>query len=214
MKKGLLTGALSLLLLAATTGCSQNNPKESKEAGAAKAAQPAPGSDAPITAELTRLSDFMKFDYKGILERCKKGDQEALVAFLDFHRIVEEQSALDHAVICLEMIPIAQDGQVAEACGSLKDKLKEMIRERLVKAQALTQKPELKKNISEWAPRTWAALSNQSYDPNAGKTGEQPAVLPSDAKPKEKIKLKMDTGSEPTPDAPADVKAPVKKKGN
>jgi len=164
MKKGLLGGVMFLLLMSATTGCSQNDSKNQGATDKATTAKPAevpPGGDAPITPDLIRLSEFMKFDYKGTLEKCKKGDEQAIVDFLDFHRIVDGNSSLEHATICLEMIPAASDAVVAKVCKTLKDKLKIMVRDRFVEAQKVTKKPELQKGMSEWAPRTWAALNNQ-----------------------------------------------------
>ncbi len=164
MKKGLLGGVMFLLLMSATTGCSQNDTKnqgDPEKTTAAKPAEVPPGGDAPITPDLIRLSEFMKFDYKGTLEKCKKGDEQAIADFLDFHRIVDGNSSVEHATICLEMIPAASDAVVAKVCKTLKEKLKIMVRDRLVEAQKATKKPELQKSMSEWAPLTWAALNNQ-----------------------------------------------------
>lgn len=165
MKKGLLGGALLVLLLGATTGCSQDTPasKNNSKKGDgtnAPSTTAAVGSDAPITPDLIRLSEFIKMDYKATLANCKKGDKTALLEFFDFHRIVEEKSAVEHSLVCLDMIAASDDGVVAEVCSSLKPKLKTLVLERLTAAQPKSSKPALQKNMSEWAPKTWAALNN------------------------------------------------------
>jgi hypothetical protein len=165
MQKRLLGSALFVLLLGATTGCSQDSPaskNDLKGSGttAAPAAAPAPGSDAPITDELLRLSEFAKMDYKATLSNCKKGDKTALLEFFDFHRIVEEKSAVEHSLVCLDMIAASNDAVVSDVCSSLKPKLKTLVVERLTAAQPKSAKPALQKPMSEWAPKTWAALNN------------------------------------------------------
>jgi hypothetical protein len=189
MKKGLLGSALFVLLLGATTGCSQDTPSNQKGKSTAETtATPAPGGDAPITADLIRLSEFSKMDYKSVLEKCKKGDQQAIMDFLDFHRIVEMQSAVDHSLVCLDMIAVSGDGNVAEVCKTLKDKLKVMVRERLVAAQPKSLKPELQKSMSEWAPKTWAALNNQVLSDPVREAAK-------DAEKEVKLKGKLDVKS-------------------
>ena len=180
MNKRLLGSALLVLLLGATTGCSQDSPNNSKGTSTAEAplAAPKPGDDAPITPELLRLAEFAKMDYKATLAKCKKGDQQAIAEFFDFHRIVEEKSAVEHSLVCLDMIAASGDGNVAEVCKGLKDKLKVMVRERLAAAQPKSMKPELQKDMGEWAPKTWAALNNKILaDParEAAKNAEKAA---------------------------------------
>ena len=178
MKKGLLGGALLTLLLGATTGCSQDNPANQNEKSTpATTAAVAAGSEAPITPELIRLSEFIKLDYKTTLANCKKGDQQAILEFLDFHRIVEEKSAVEHSLVCLDMIAAAGDDNVVNVCVGLKEKLKVLIRERLVAAQAKSTNPQLQKSMSEWAPKTWAALNNQVLADPAREAAEQQARL-------------------------------------
>jgi len=165
MKKRLLGSALFILLLGATTGCSQDTPaskNDPKNTGttAAPAAAPTSGDDAPITPELLRLSEFVKMDYAATLSKCKKGYKTALLEFFDFHRIVEEKSAVEHSLVCLDMIAASDDADVSEVCSSLKPKLKTLVLERLVAAQPKAAKPALQKPMSEWAPKTWAALNN------------------------------------------------------
>ena len=208
MKKGLLGSALFVLLLGATTGCSQDTPNNQK--GKSTSETPtalAPGSDAPITPELLRLAEFSKMDYNAVLAKCKKGDQQAILEFFDFHRIVETQSAVEHSLVCLDMIAASGDGNVAEVCKTLKDKLKVMVRERLVAAQPKSLKPELQKSMSEWAPKTWAALNNQVLaDPvrEAAKNAEKEAKL------KGKTDVKPSDGVNAGGEAPQQLIVPAK----
>lgn len=215
MKKGLLGSALFVLLLGATTGCSQDTPSNQKGKSTSETpATPAPGSDAPVTAELIRLSEFAKMDYKAVLAKCKKGDQMAITEFFDFHRIVEEKSAVEHSLVCLDMIAAAGDDNVVGVCVGLKGKLKTLIRERLVAAQPKSAKPELQKSMSEWAPKTWAALNNQVVaDPaqeaalrEAQMNGKPGAVQSPDQMGGQKpVKVGVETISKPKNTAPLDA---------
>lgn len=208
MKKRLLGGVLFALLLGATTGCSQDAPnKQNGTSTSETPAAPAQGSDAAITPELIRLAEFAKMDYKATLAKCKKGDQQAIMEFFDFYRIVENKSAIEHSLVCLDMIATSGDGNVAEVCKGLKEKLKVMVREQLVAAQPKSANPALQKSMSEWAPKTWAALNNQVLsDParDAAKSAEK------EAKRKEGAGAKEAGGVNAGGEAPTQLIVPAK----
>lgn len=190
MKKGILCGVLFALLLGATTGCSQDQPKTNAPAKNEPSKEASHEADKDgITPDLLRLAELTKMDYKGTLDKCRKGDEHAIADFLDFFRIVEQRSATDHALVVLAMIPDAGDGQVANVVKMQKDKLKVLIREQLVAAQPGAAKAELRTSMETWAPRTWAALNNKVLNDPARQQ----------AKDQEKAaKLKDDTSVKPT----------------
>ncbi len=147
-----------ILILAALINVPQVFAQGKNEKTEAKSAK---SMDVTIFDDVLATAEFMKFDYKGTVARSKNGDMSAIVELFNFSRVVDGKEGRNHAVTCLELIPFS-DGKAAEAFREIrKDNLKKLVKERLIEAQSNTTKPELKKNMAEWAPHTWAALHNR-----------------------------------------------------
>lgn len=135
-------------------------------------------------------ADQLKFRYKEVLKKAANQDSKAIMQFFEFSRVVDGQEAIEHALTCMELIPVAGDRAMAKAIELLKPGLKKVVLERILKAQGKTDKEALKEPIKSWAPYTWEALNNRpvifpSTRTTGGPTGgtlkdtDQPAPPPS-----------------------------------
>ncbi len=145
MKSILFRYAIILLTLPAVHACAQNTPKDS--------------TDVYVSEGVLKLAEWAQFDYKGQLEKARTGDVEAIKALLGFHSVADGVDGLNHAVTCLELIPIVGDETFASAVPVFKPKLTKLLLDRLILAQGRTRKDALRNSLTHWAPATWAVLN-------------------------------------------------------
>lgn len=196
MKKTLLL-VLPMLLLA-VAGFSQK--KSSKTAS--------------LSDDVLAIADQLKIDYKGLVKKASAKDTLAIHELLEFSRMLDNQTAINHAVTCLEIIPLAGDAAFAQEVSKRLVKLKALLLNQITQAQSLTQKEALKKPMSEWAPYTWEALNNRQYyipskdAPKAGTDGSiQTAVLDTESGVPAP-KTDAATPSDATTPTPTSIEAP------
>ncbi len=146
MKSILFRSVIALLLLPSIHACAQNAPKDS--------------ADVAVSEGVLKLADWAKFDYTGQLAKAKTGDIEALKALIGFHTIADGVDGLNHAVTCLELIPVVGDETFASAVPVFKPNLKKLLLDRLILAQGRTRKEALRQSLTHWAPTTWAVLND------------------------------------------------------
>lgn len=113
-----------------------------------------------VSKSVLKTADWAGFKYNEVLKKSMTGDQNALNQFFKFSSVVDGVEGIDHAVTCLELIPLASDQNVSSSLLLANDKLKKLILDRLVLAQSKTKKAELRQAIQSWAPFTWAALNH------------------------------------------------------
>lgn len=118
---------------------------------------------ASISDDVLAIADQLKIDYKGLVKKASAKDTLAIHELLEFSRMLDNQTAINHAVTCLELIPLAGDEAFAQEVSKRLIKLKALLLSQITQAQSLTQKEALKKPMSEWAPYTWEALNNRQY---------------------------------------------------
>jgi hypothetical protein len=118
--------------------------------------------DIEISSAVLKTAEWADFKYMETLDLAQSGDQKALKSFLEFSSIVDGTEALQHATTCLELIPFVNDEKFGSIITVLKPKLKPVLLNRLVLAQARTKKEELKKPLTEWAPLSWKALNGET----------------------------------------------------
>lgn len=129
-----------------------------------------------VFQNVLKMADFANFKYKDALASAKTGNVMSIYTLLDFNRVVDGVDALNHAVTCLELIPVAGDqvfGTAVELCAP---KMKKVLLERLMLAQVRTKKTFLRQSLTNWAPYTWKSL-NAATAPATGTTTQ-----PSDQK--------------------------------
>lgn len=119
------------------------------------------GQNVFISKSVLKTADWANFEYRDVLKKAIAGNEEAIQQFFKFNNAVDGVEGIEHNVTCLELIPLASDTKVASALIFTKPKLKQVVLSRIVLAQGKTQKPELKKPMESWAPRTWAVLNNK-----------------------------------------------------
>lgn len=167
--------------------------------GAATAAEAGPmfpdslmkNYDVEVFQSVVKLADQLGYKYTDMLAKAKTGDATAIYQMLDFHRIVEGKDALNHAVTCLEILPLAGDDAFASAVVRCKPKLVQVVLDRLVLAQGRSKKTFLRQGMGAWAPTTWAVLNGQAPpSKTAANTPNQeapaPSSIPTDATPQKK----------------------------
>lgn len=209
MKKEFLLRVFCLVLFPALTATAQQTGSAPgaapAPAGTAAAPAPAPVStmsaqvampEKPIFADslmkgyqvetfqkVLKTAEVAKFDYKTNLENAKKGDETAIHKMFDFHRVVDGVDGLNHAVTCLEIIPLAGDKACAAAAYRCSPNLRKLLIERLMLAQARTKKTFLRQSLTNWAPGTWAYLNGQTFQfgPQETPAAQQPAAQPKPA---------------------------------
>ncbi|MBK6931017.1 MAG: hypothetical protein IPH12_09120 [Saprospirales bacterium] len=114
-----------------------------------------------MSDDVRKTATQIKVDYKELVKKASAKESAAVKKLFEFSRIVDGSEAIEHAVTCLEVIPLATDDVVANALVSLSPKLKKVLLSRLEQAQGRTQKTELKLPIQKWAPLTWEVLHNR-----------------------------------------------------
>ncbi|MFN7325990.1 MAG: hypothetical protein ACK5SQ_05375 [Chitinophagales bacterium] len=119
----------------------------------------APEPEIVVTPSLLKLAETFDFKYMETLEKAKKGDINAIKEFIRFNRIADGTDGLDHAVACLELIPIAGDMAFSQGCRSVTPNMRAYLAERLSVAQGRTKKTELQVAMKQWAPLTWEILN-------------------------------------------------------
>lgn len=119
------------------------------------------GQNVYISKSVLKTADWANFEYKDILKKAIAGDENAIQQLFKFNNAVDGVEGIEHNVTCLELIPLASDFKVANALLFAKPKLKQVVLSRIILAQGRTQKPDLKKPMESWAPRTWAVLNNK-----------------------------------------------------
>ncbi|MCK6692504.1 MAG: hypothetical protein L6Q97_10420 [Thermoanaerobaculia bacterium] len=119
------------------------------------------GQNVFISKSVLKTADWANFEYKDVLKKAIAGNEEAIQQLFKFNNAVDGVEGIEHNVTCLELIPLASDLKVANALVFTKPKLKQVVLSRMILAQGKTQKPELKKPMESWAPRTWAVLNNK-----------------------------------------------------
>jgi len=117
-----------------------------------------------------KLADQVQVDYKGLVKKSIAKDTLALKDLFEFSRMLDNNTLTEHAVTCLELIPLATDEMFARAVRSRSVKMKAFLLRNITEAQGATQKKDLKKPLSEWAPQSWAALNNFQYVPPSENT--------------------------------------------
>lgn len=117
--------------------------------------------DVTVFPGVLKTADWAGFKYMDVLKKAKTGHYPAIREFLEFHGTADGVDGLDHAVTCLELIPVAGDYQFATAILLCKPKLREVLLDRLTLAQGRTKKTELQQPMAQWAPDVWAALHGQ-----------------------------------------------------
>lgn len=128
--------------------------------------------------KVMKTAEVANFDYKTNLENAKKSDETAIHKMFEFHRMVDGVDGLNHAVTCLEIIPLAGDKASAAAAYRCSPKLRKLLVERLMLAQARTKKTFLRQSLTNWAPGTWAYLNGQTFQfgPQETPVAQQPAA--------------------------------------
>ena len=111
-----------------------------------------------VSDNVLKTAKVVGVEYLPLLEKAKTGDVSAIRSFFEFHRFADGLEGFEHGQTCLELIPFAQDDKVAQACSNFRPGMKKLIFERLVLAQARTQKEELKQPLINWANATYTAL--------------------------------------------------------
>jgi hypothetical protein len=124
-------------------------------------AQEGKKTDLEISSEVLKTADWAAFKYMENLDKAQSGDLKAIKAFLEFSSVVDGTESLQHAMTCVELIPLTTDEKMGASIATLKPKLKTVLLERFVLAQGRTKKEELKKPLLEWAPLTWKALNGE-----------------------------------------------------
>lgn len=147
-----------------------------------------------------KTADLANFKYKDLIESAKTGDVTSIYKLLDFHRMVDGVDGLNHAVTCLELIPLTGDKAYAAAVYRCSPKLRKLLTDRLMLAQVRTKKTFLRQSLTNWAPATWAYLNGQTYQFEALQTPAEGAsaqpVAP--AKPASSSTLTPDSTLTPT----------------
>lgn len=113
-----------------------------------------------VSENVLKTAEWARFKYRDVLKQAINQDADAVRKMLEFSGTVDDGEALEHAVTCLEMIPLATDDVVASVVVALKPAVKKLLLDRFVAAKSLTQKKDLQKPMNEWAPNTWDALNN------------------------------------------------------
>jgi hypothetical protein len=117
-------------------------------------------SEITVSESLLRFSEQMGFKYMDVLKKAEAADILSIKSLLEFHGTTDGKDALNHAVTCIELLPVAGDENYAYAAKNVKPKLKKLLLERFAIAQGRTQKTGLQKPMKDWAPMTWAALND------------------------------------------------------
>ncbi|MCE7925229.1 MAG: hypothetical protein DYG98_19410 [Haliscomenobacteraceae bacterium CHB4] len=161
---------ISLLAAPAAEGSTAIKPDSMSENGsgiAIKAETPSPvfpdslmrNYEVEVFQNVLKLASLANFKYPEMLASAKAGDVNSIFKLLDFQRVADGVDALNHSVTCLELIPVVGDAPFGAAVARCSPKLKKLILERLMLAQARTKKTFLRQSLTNWAPITWAHLN-------------------------------------------------------
>ena len=118
--------------------------------------------DIEIFDHVLKTADWAKFKYKDVLERAKGGDYMAIRDFLNFHATVDGVDGINHAVTCLELIPVAGDEKFAAGVAFCSENIRKVVIDRLILAQGRTKKTALRQSMTDWAPNTWEYLNGRT----------------------------------------------------
>lgn len=204
MNKGLLRVAFCLMIFPAVQIHAQQTRSATDAAPVQDAAlNPAPAPPAPVSTMNTQVSvpekpifadslmknyqvetfqnvlktaGLVNLNYKDLIESAKTGDVTSIHKLLDFHRTVDGVDGLNHAVTCLELIPLAGDKAYAAAVYRCSPKLRKLLIERLMLAQVRSKKTFLRQSLTNWAPATWAYLNGQTFQFEPQQAPAQPAA--------------------------------------
>lgn len=116
-----------------------------------------------VADEVLKTARWAHFEYKDVMAKVKKGDRHAVKRFLEFHRMLDGQECVLHAITCLELILPASDDEYAWGVSMLSPNMKKVVLERIIQAQGRTGKEKLRKKMAEWAPNTWLALNDLPF---------------------------------------------------
>lgn len=137
-----------------------------------------------IFQNVLKMADLAKVSYVDLVEKAKAGDAAAIRKLLEFHKVVDGVDALNHAVTCLEILPLSGDVPFASAVNYCNPNLKKLILERTILAQGRTKKKYLRQSLTEWAPVSWAYLNGQTYDFGGGTAPDaEPSAAPAQLAP-------------------------------
>ncbi len=114
-----------------------------------------------VFGNVLKMADLAGTPYKDLLAKAQTGDIDAIYKLLDFHRVVDGADALNHAVTCLELIPVTSDEVFASAAHRCSPKLRKVVLDRLMLAQVRSKKTFLRQSLTNWAPITWSILRAQ-----------------------------------------------------
>lgn len=141
-------------------------PDEVQKTNSAGSAAPCPFPDSimrnheiEVFQSVLKIADLANFKYMDAVASAKAGDVSSMHKLLDFNRVVEGVDALNHAVTCLELIPVAGDHIVGAAVYLCSPKMREVLLSRLILAQGRTKKTYLRESLSKWAPSTWSYIN-------------------------------------------------------
>jgi len=212
MNKGLLRVAFCLMIFPAVQIHAQETRSATDAAPVKDAAlTPAPAPPAPVSTmnsqvampekpifadslmknyqvetfqNVLKTAGLVNLNYKDLIESAKTGDVTSIHKLLDFHRTVDGVDGLNHAVTCLELIPLAGDKAYAAAVYRCSPKLRKLLIERLMLAQVRSKKTFLRQSLTNWAPATWAYLNGQTFQFEPQQAPAQPAAAqPAPVKP-------------------------------
>jgi len=221
MKKEILGSTLAFLLLLAANAYGQvkepaldQNPDSPavdlvKPQAAAVQKAPLPDSSVTVFDGVLKLADWAGVKYSEELAKAKTGDVVAVKKLLDFHATADGVDALNHAVTCLELLPIVGDDKFASAALGCKPKLRQLILERLILAQGRTKKEHLQKSLTDWAPFTYAYLAGKevpSTENNPQQQNGDGDLKPDATKPKAMPPSTSQPGAQQKPGLPATKK--------
>lgn len=112
-----------------------------------------------ISKNVLKTAEWAGFKYNDVLKKSLTGDQPSIMNFVKFHAVVDGIEGVEHGLTCLELIPLVGDQTFSSSILLTKPKLKTLLRDRLVLAQAKTKNNDLKKPLESWAPYTWSCLN-------------------------------------------------------
>jgi len=155
-----------------TSDASSTVPTDAIEATKEQAAPQGPmfpdslmkGYEVEIFQNVSKTADLVNIKYKDLVANAQSGDAGSMHKLLDFHRIVDGADGLNHAVTCLEILPLMGDASFASAVALCQPKLKKLILDRLVLAQGRTKKTFLRQSLTNIAPLTWEQLTGEKKE--------------------------------------------------
>jgi hypothetical protein len=142
----------------------------------------AAANDIKVSEKVLKTAEWAKFKYLEELALAKSGDLVAIKRMLEFSKMVDGGEAIDHAVVCLELIPLAGDDNFATVVAGLSPKLREALLKRFNFAQGRSEKETLRLPMTVWAPHTWGALNGLPTQPKSEVSLRNPKASSQDAK--------------------------------